>query len=92
MLTFIAREANQEIHFMTQYTIDFLQHKNGNGKHGRPDERNLAGDLKHWLADLVPPRPCAKSNCARSASCAPRSIALPGRRACLRQRSVSRAN
>jgi hypothetical protein len=37
---------------MTQYTINFPQHKNGNGKHGRPDERNLAGDLKHWLADL----------------------------------------
>jgi hypothetical protein len=37
---------------MTQYTIDFPQHKNGNGKHDRPDERNLAGDLKRWLADL----------------------------------------
>jgi hypothetical protein len=37
---------------MTQLTIDFPKFKNGNGKHGRPDERNLAADLKKWLADL----------------------------------------
>ena len=37
---------------MTQPMLDLPKFKNGNGKHGRPDERNLAADLKKWLADL----------------------------------------
>jgi len=38
---------------MSQYTIDFPQHKtNGGGKHGRIDERELAADLSKWLTDL----------------------------------------
>jgi hypothetical protein len=36
---------------MAQYTLQFPQNKNGNGTHGRR-ERNLAADLKHWIADL----------------------------------------
>jgi Tfp pilus assembly protein PilP len=37
---------------MPQLTLDFPQHKNGNASQGRPRERNLADDLKQWLADL----------------------------------------
>ena len=36
---------------MTQLSLDLPQHKNGNGRHGRR-ERDLAADLKGWLADL----------------------------------------
>jgi hypothetical protein len=36
---------------MPQLTRDLPKH-NGNGRHGRPDERKLAADLKTWLADL----------------------------------------
>jgi hypothetical protein len=36
---------------MTQLSLDLPKHKNGNASHGRR-ERDLAADLKHWLADL----------------------------------------
>jgi hypothetical protein len=36
---------------MTQIALDLPQNKNGDGRHGRR-ERDLAADLKHWLADL----------------------------------------
>jgi hypothetical protein len=36
---------------MTQLAFDLPKHKNGNANHGRR-ERDLAADLKHWLADL----------------------------------------
>ena len=37
---------------MTQLALALPQYKNGNNGHGRR-ERDLAGDLKHWLADLA---------------------------------------
>jgi hypothetical protein len=36
---------------MSQISLDFPQHKNGNGHHGRR-ERDFASDLTAWLADL----------------------------------------
>jgi len=54
-LTFVARTAKLRRTIpMSQYTIDFSQHKttNGSGKHGRVDERELAADLSKWLTDL----------------------------------------
>jgi hypothetical protein len=33
---------------MTQLALDIPEHKNGHGRR----ERDLASDLKHWLADL----------------------------------------
>ena len=36
---------------MSQISLDLPQYKNGNGRHGRR-ERDLAADLKTWLAEL----------------------------------------
>jgi hypothetical protein len=36
---------------MSQLALDLPKHKNGNASRGRR-ERDLADDLKHWLADL----------------------------------------
>ncbi len=49
---FVASTANNtgEQFQMSQLTLD-LPKSNGSG-HGRPDEKNLAGDLQRWLSDL----------------------------------------
>jgi hypothetical protein len=37
---------------MSQLALDSPKHKNGNTRHGRPDERKLAADLRTWLGEL----------------------------------------